>query len=48
VTVKTVTAHVTTTIERYAFGTAVSVTAPPASQQTDGAPLLSGLKAQTG
>lgn len=48
VTIKTVTAHVTTTVERYAFGTAVTVTAPPASQQTDGAPLLAGLKAQTG
>ncbi|MCU1621261.1 MAG: lipoprotein [Frankiales bacterium] len=48
VTIKTVTAHVTTTVERYAFGTAVTVTAPPASQQTDGAPLLAGIKAQTG
>lgn len=38
----------TTTIELYDFGTKVDVTAPPASQVKDGAPLLKALKTQNG
>lgn len=37
----------TTTVELYDFGTKVDVTAPPASQVKDGAPLLAALKKQS-
>ncbi len=36
--------HTSTTIEVYDFGTSVSVTAPPADQVKDGAPLLAAIK----
>ena len=45
-TAKGQTADSTTTVELYEFGTKVDVTAPPASQVKDGAPLLAALKAQ--
>jgi hypothetical protein len=48
VTVQGQTAHVVTTVERYDFGTKVTVAAPPLSEQKDGAPLLSALKGTTG
>lgn len=48
VTVKGQSAHVVTTVERYDFGTKVDVTAPPASEQKDGTPLLTALKGATG
>lgn len=38
----------TTTMEYYDFGTPVSVTAPPASEVKDGAPILAAIKAQAG
>ncbi len=40
--------HTSTTIEVYDFGTAVSVTAPPAAQVKDGAPLLAAIKGTGG
>lgn len=48
VTVKGTAAHVTTTLERYDFGTKVAVVAPPKSEQADGAAFLSALKSATG
>lgn len=40
--------HSTTTIEVFDFGTKVDVTAPPADQVKDGAPLLAAIKGGTG
>jgi hypothetical protein len=40
--------HTSTTIEVYDFGTKVDVTAPPAAQVKDGAPLLAAIKGGTG
>ena len=40
--------HTSTSIEVYDFGTTVSVTAPPADQVKDGAPLLAAIKGSTG
>lgn len=40
-------AESTTTVELYEFGTKVVVTAPPAAQVKDGAPLLAALKKQS-
>ena len=48
VTVSSVKAHVTTTLERYDFGTKVDVVVPPKSEQHDGSQLIAALKAQSG
>lgn len=48
VTVSAVKAKVTTTLERYDFGTKVDVVVPPKSEQHDGSPLIAALKAQSG
>jgi hypothetical protein len=40
--------HTSTTIEVYDFGTKVDVTAPPAAQVKDGAPLLAAIKGASG
>ncbi|MCU1602501.1 MAG: hypothetical protein JWO22_3210 [Frankiales bacterium] len=47
-TIKGTKAHVVTTLERYDFGTKVSVVAPPAADQTDGGPIVDALKQASG